>query len=122
MSKTDGSAVGFPNFMWLFWYIMLGIAFGSIFSREKNNNNENKYKCGMLFITMMALGYAWYPMFFGKGALFLALLICEVVLLLSIFCFICFWRINLCYASIMCMFSIWMIWMVILNIIVFLNC
>lgn len=108
--------------IWILWFVLLGIAFGSIFSGEKNNNNENKYKCGMLFTTMMALEYAWYPMFFGKGALFLALLICECVLLLSVFCFISFLRINLYYAMIMCGFSLWMIWMVILNFIVFINC
>jgi len=108
--------------MWLFWYVVLGIAFGEVVESKQTRNEASKYKGGMFFVIMMALGYAWYPLFFGSGALFLGLLICEFVFILSTVCTVYFACIDRLSSLFMAMFSFWMLWMIGLNIIALLNC
>lgn len=108
--------------MWIFWYIILGIAFGTVIGCKEIRNEASKYKGGMIFVIMMAMSYAWYPLFFGCGALFFGLLVCESVFILSILCAVCFTSVNRLSSLFMSAFSFWMLWMVGLNITALLNC
>jgi tryptophan-rich sensory protein len=102
--------------LWSLWYILLGAAFGMVLGCWPGPYEAVKYKGGMLFVLMMALGYIWYPLFFGAAALFFALLVCEAVLVLSVLCAFCFLRVKRAAALVMFAFSAFMIYMVVLNI------
>ena len=103
-------------FSWIIWYLTLGGVIGSVLGSHYCRDEVAKYKGGMLFVLMMALGYVWYPLFFGAAALFFALLIAEAVLTLSILCAFIFMRVKKWAAWAMFCFSVWMAYMVIINI------
>jgi tryptophan-rich sensory protein len=102
--------------LWSFWYILLGAAFGVVLGCWPGSDEAAKYKGGMLFVLMMALGYVWYPLFFGAAELFFALLVCEAVLVLSVLCALCFLRVKRAAALVMFSFSAFMVYMVVLNV------
>ena len=108
--------------MWCFWYAVLGITFGTVIGSKRPQNEVSKYKGGMIFIIMLSLGYVWYPLFFGSAALFLSLLVCEIVFVLSVICAVYFSQVNRYSSFAMIIFSLWMLCMVILNIVALLNC
>ncbi len=102
--------------LWVAWYIVLGGVFGSVLFGHVCRDEVAKYKGGMLFMLMMALGYLWYPIFFGAAALLFALFVAEAVLALAFLSAIYFFRVRKGAGWIMLGFSLWMIYMVLLNI------
>jgi tryptophan-rich sensory protein len=103
-------------FLWVGWYILLGGAFGVVLGCRSSPDEASKYKGGMLFVLMMALGYVWYPLFFGAAALFFALLVAEAVLVLAVLSALCFMRVKRSAALVMFLFAFFMVYMVVLNI------
>lgn len=101
--------------VWIVFYILLGGAYGSVMGCVCCHDDALRYKGGMLFVLMMALGYVWYPLFFGAAALFAALFVCEAVLILSVMCAILFMRVRKWAGWVMVLYSIWMLYMVMLN-------
>lgn len=108
--------VAVMTLLWMVWYILLGMAFGSVLYGRFCCNEVSRYKGGMLFVLMMSLGYVWYPLFFRAFAFFIALLICEAVLVLSFFVAVFFLRVRRLAGIVMLAFTAWMVFMTILNI------
>lgn len=101
---------------WIFWYLTLGCVIGSVLGCCSCRDDVARYKGGMLFVLMMAIGYVWYPLFFGAATLFFAQLAAEAVLTLSVLCALLFIRVKKWAAWAMLCFSAWMVYMVILNV------
>ena len=105
--------------IWSAWYFVLGALFGAImFSGEPAGvicvRTVEKYRGGMYFITMILLGFLWYPLFFVTARLALAALLSLAVTVLALLCALSYWRISrvagaimLAHALYLFVFSFW---------------
>ena len=66
--------------------LSLGIALGSCFCPC----GEKKYQGAMWFTVALALGYAWYPIFFCARLFLVSVIVCALCLFASILSTVCF--------------------------------
>ena len=70
--------------VWTILYFLIGAAAGAVFGFEDKCLEAVKYKGLFLFVLMLFFNYIWYPLFFGGGMFFIALLDILVMIILSL--------------------------------------
>ena len=74
-----------------------------------------KYKGLFLFVLMLFFNYIWYPLFFGGGMFFIALLDILVMIILSLAIRKLFGKIYFTAKLIMTVYIIWLVYAALLN-------
>lgn len=101
--------------VWTVLYILIGGAAGIVACRCDRYLEGDKLKGLLLFIIMMVFNFAWYPLFFGAQAFFAALVTVIMMIILSFFAMIFFWRISKTAAVIMGIYILWLLFAAYLN-------
>lgn len=95
--------------------VAMGFACGLILSQRRCGKiGEEKYRSGMLFVILITLWLATYPMMFRSCMLGVTLLFLTAACVLSAICTLLFSRIRLLSASIALVFSCWIGYLIIL--------
>ncbi|MBQ8408725.1 MAG: tryptophan-rich sensory protein [Clostridia bacterium] len=83
--------------IWLFnalsviWSILTGLAVGAVVGcRPRGNGEIQAYRGGLFFLASFFLSACWYPVFFGSGRVFVALILSFVAVICSALC-VCSW-------------------------------
>ena len=75
-------------------YIVAGLSLGFALGNRFCACGERKYQGAMWFCICLAIGYAWYPIFFCARLFLIALLSCALCLFSSICATICFANVS----------------------------
>ncbi|MGM9632227.1 MAG: TspO/MBR family protein [Eubacteriales bacterium] len=96
-------------------YIVAGISLGSALGNRFCSSGERKYQGAMWFCIALALGYAWYPIFFCSRLF----LVSIIVTVLCVFCAVCA---TVCFISVSkiafifaFLYDIWLFYLAFLN-------
>lgn len=101
------------------FYIVAGISLGAALGNRFCLCGELKYQGAMWFCISLAIGYAWYPIFFCSR-LFLVSLIASVLCLFSATCAtICFARVSAISFAFAVLYEAWLLYLTSLNIQIF---
>ena len=112
----------FFKLSWSAWYFLLGAVFTIASSSCERSKQIYKLQGNMLFIIMMIFNYIWYPLFFGAEAIFLALIACAAVIILSFFVFCKYIKVSYVCGSVMLLHLLWLFYLFCLNaIVLFIN-
>ncbi|MBE6607992.1 MAG: tryptophan-rich sensory protein [Ruminococcaceae bacterium] len=98
--------------LWTLFYITFGFTLEIILSTRCVLHKE-KLVC--LFIFTVALGYLWFPFFFGANAFFLSFLICVMISVMTFVTLKKFLRINKLVSVIMGVYFVWLLYCCALN-------
>ncbi len=106
--------------LWMLWYFVLGALFAMVTfgGRKDFRTQADKYRGGMLFLSMLFLGFLWYPLFFSAGRTFLAALLLLAVLVLCILTALCYIRVFRVAGIVLLLHAAFLFWLLILNIII----
>ncbi len=102
--------------IWSIIYIALGFAAGLVYPGCRCSKS-GKHRIGLLFsyFALIFLLFLWYPLFFGAGLFFLALIDAALIILCTFFTVKCFYKINFISALIMSAVLLWTIFCFVLN-------
>lgn len=101
--------------VWTILYFLIGAAAGAVFGFEDKCLEAVKYKGLFLFVLMLFFNYIWYPLFFGGGMFFIALLDILVMIILSLAIRKLFGKIYFTAKLIMTVYIIWLVYAALLN-------
>lgn len=114
-------AVGTVPPMWVMillfsaFYFIAGLALGVALGNRFCACGERKYQGAMWFCISLAIGYAWYPVFFCARLFLISLLMCALCLFAGICATVCFAQvsgISLCFSII---YDSWLLYLTFLN-------
>ena len=70
--------------VWTILYLLIGGCAGAVYGVRDKCFETLKYKSLLFFVLMLFLNYVWYPVFFGAGARFIALIICGALIAITL--------------------------------------
>lgn len=119
-------AIWLFNFLCIFWFFVCGIASGSIFGRMLCGRISGReeiflYRGGLFFVSMFFLSLIWYPLFFGGEAIALSLLIIFLCVICSAMCALSWRGISVFSCIIMIANSLWLFYILLVNLLVILH-
>ena len=85
-------AIVFP-IVWSVLYVLIGGSAGAVACVCDRSHEADKYKGLLFFVIMMVFNFIWSPLFFGAEAYFAALCAIIVMIILTFFIIISFYRI-----------------------------
>jgi len=100
-------------------YIVAGLALGFALGTQFCVRAERKYQGAMWFVLSLALGYAWYPLFFCAKLFLVSIIVCALCLFSSICASICFADVSRPSLVFSLIYNAWLAYLFILNIQVF---
>ena len=100
---------------WTLSFFIVGCAGGFVFAYRTAGQSIEKYKGCMYFVLLCVLELCWYPTLFGKGFVFLSVLLCVLILCLSLVTTFCFYRVTSFSGMLMLFHDVWLIYMLLLN-------
>lgn len=111
------------NFLSMIWFFVSGVAFGIIIYRivaRRNGLSEviAGYKGGLFYVALVFLCLNWYPLFFCCRPA-VALIISLASVMCAVFCGIIWQKIDRYAALIMLSYSVWLVYIFIVNATVF---
>ena len=101
--------------VWTIMYILIGGAVGAIACNHDRALESEKYKGLLFFILMMIFNFVWSPLFFAAEAYFAAFCAIIMMIILSFFALLCFFRIYVVCALAMAVYMIWLFYAAYLN-------
>ena len=107
------------SLLWMIWYGLLGASFAAtlVLARKLSPVGcAEIYRGGMLFLTMIFLGYVWYPLFFAAGHIWLATLVLLGVLALCILTAICYIRLCRMAGIVLFCHAAWLVWLCVVSV------
>lgn len=119
-------AIWLFNFFCIFWFFLCGIAVGSIFGRMLCGRISGReeiylYRGCLFFVSMFFLSHMWYPLFFGGNRIALSLLIIFLCAMCSALCAISWRRASLFSCVIMIANSLWLFYILLVNVLVIMH-
>ncbi len=105
--------------LWSLSLFLIGCAAGFVLGYRKGGCEIEKYKGCMLFILLAVLELVWYHVFFSATMILVSVLISIAVLLLSIWIMTLFYRVTKFAGMLFLLHNVWLIYMVVLNVIIF---
>ena len=101
--------------VWAFSFFIVGCAGGFVLAYRTAGRESEKYKGIAYFVLLGVLELCWYPTLFGRGYVFLSVLLCLLILCLSLATTFCFYRVT-SFAGVLLLFhDVWLIYMLLLN-------
>ena len=108
-----------PSFVfpivWTILYILIGGAAGAVACNQDRALESEKYKGLLFFILMMIFNFVWSPLFFAAEAYFAAFCAIIMMIILSFFAMLCFFRIYIVSALAMAVYMLWLFYAAYLN-------
>ncbi len=106
--------------LWMLWYFILGATLAYVLSSSRCDraSRAEVYRGGMLFLSMLFLGFVWYPLFFVAARFFLAWLIVFAVLALCVLSAWGYWRVSRLVSVILLSHAVFLFYLWIVNFIV----
>ena len=104
---------------WLLWYGILGAVFVGTLCRAGRVSPSARadiYAGGMLFLTMIFLGFLWYPLFFSAGVLLLSAILMLIITALCIACGCLYIKCCRPAATVLFCHAAWLVWLCVVNI------
>ncbi len=116
-------AIWLFNFFCIFWFFVCGIAVGSIFGQKLCGRISGReelclYRGCLFFVSLFFLSLMWYPLFFGGNALALSLLIIFLCVICSALCAMSWREISLLSCVLMIANSLWLFYILLVNLLV----
>ena len=111
--------------MTLLWTLSLfvnGCAAGLALSYRLGGCDTEKYKGGMYFLLLTVLELLWYPTLFGASLVFLSVLEALLILCFAVATTLSFYRVTKLAGMLLFLHDIWLLYAVILNIAVLVQC
>ncbi len=111
--------------VWLFSLLQLlgllsiGCAAGLVLGWRDKSCAVDKYKGCLFFVLLAAIELCWYPTLFGGGILFLCVIEAVLMLFLSIFVAVCFFRISGLSGILLSLHSVWLLYLLVFTCAVF---
>ncbi len=102
--------------MWTLWYFVLGALLGAVL-HTYGGNCIGAWRGGFFFLLMLFTGYLWYPLFFMRQNLLLALLVLLAVLVCAALCALQWQGLSLAAGAVMWTHVLWLLYMLILQLI-----
>ena len=103
------------SIVWAFSFFIVGCAGGFVLAYRTAGQNVEKYKGSMYFVLLCVLELCWYPTLFGKGFVFLSVLLCLLILCISLATTFCFYRVTSFAGMLLLLHDVWLIYMLLLN-------
>ncbi len=128
--KLDSGGVIPP--LWIFnllstaWCFIAGFASGIVLSevklcRARGEQEIRAYQGGLFFISLVFLSLIWYPLFFVSERLFLSFSVSLAAAVCACLCSLLWKRVS-CFSSLICAaYSLWLVYVLALNLAVLLK-
>lgn len=100
-------------------YIVAGLALGLTLGNRVTPRTDKKYQGAMWFCISLALGYAWYPIFFCARLFLISVFISVLCLFTSVCAGVCFAsvsKMSFCFAL---LYDLWLVYLLLLNVQIF---
>lgn len=94
--------------IWTFFYLAIGAAAGIVLSAGRCCRRNVRRSGIVWWSIVMALGFLWFPCFFGAGRFLLSLLLIPLMILASFQTIRGFIRISLLSALVMVLYAVWL--------------
>ena len=106
--------------LWTFWYFALGAILGAMLSAH-GCSCIGAWRGAFFFLLMLFAGYLWYPLFFVRQNLLLALLVMLGVIVCAVLCALQ-WQ-GICAAAGIVLWThvLWLLYMLILQLVCVFN-
>ena len=101
--------------VWTVIYILIGGAAGAVSCSCGRAYEADKYRGLLLFVIMIVFNFIWSPLFFGAGAYFAAFVAILMMIALTVFIILHFWRIYRICGVAMALYLIWLLFAAYLN-------
>ena len=101
--------------VWTASFFIVGCAGGFVLAYRTVEDRAEKYKGCMYFLVLCGMELCWYPTLFGKGVVFLSVLLCVLILCFSLATTFCFYRVTSFSGVLMLFHDVWLIYMLLLN-------
>ena len=108
----------FFKLVWTIMYILVGASLANVLSCMEKCKQIYKYRSGMLLIMMCIFNCIWYPLFFGAESIFLALMACAAMVVLTFFALKNIIKVSLLSTLSMSVYMIWILYLFFLNAVV----
>ncbi len=106
--------------LWTLWYFALGAVLGATLYAY-GSNCIGAWRGGFFFLLMLFAGYLWYPLFFMRQSMLLALLVLLAVIVCAAFCALQWQGISLASGVVMWVHVLWLLYMLVLQLICVFN-
>ena len=100
-------------------YVIIGFALGVALGNRFYCCGEKKYQGAMWLVICLALGYAWYPLFFCTRLFLVSICACALCLFSSICATICFASVSKLSFFLALFYDCWLLYLFFLNMQVF---
>ena len=97
------------------FYIVSGAALGLSLGTRFCPHAEKKYQGAMWLCISLALGYAWYPIFFSAKLFFISLIVSTACFLCTVFATICFSYVSRLSFFLSLVALLWLLYLTLLN-------
>ena len=97
------------------FYVVAGLSLGVTLGNKFCSCGEKKYQGAMWFCICLALGYAWYPIFFCSRLFFVSLIVDLLCLFSGVCATICFYRVSKLSFCLAIVYNAWLLYLTILN-------
>lgn len=103
------------SLLWLLWYFALGAVCGAVLAGH-GACSVAAWRGTVFFVLMLGLGLVWYPLFFGRQAVGLCLLITVLLLILCVLCALNWQQLSLVAGAVIYLHGLWLVYMLILQV------
>lgn len=108
-------SVFWMTLLWGTWYFLLGAAFGLVMFSEAccgviSFSTVSKYRGGMFFVSMILLGFLWYPLFFVAARFALCALLCLVLTCLAVLTGWQYWHVSKLAGVLLFVHALFLVW------------
>ena len=110
------------TFLWTLAFFINGCAAGMVMSYRLSGCDAEKYKGCLYFVLLTIVELLWYPALFGSQLVFVSVLDAIFTLCLSIVVTLHFYRVTKLAGMLFLMHDIWLVYMLIMNFAVLINC
>ena len=101
------------------FYIVSGLSLGTALGNKYCANGEKKYQGAMWFCISLALGYAWYPLFFCARLFLVSMILSLVCFATSLFATLCFINVSKISFFLSLFSNCWLLYLLFLNMQIF---
>lgn len=101
------------------FYLVAGLSLGIALGNRFCSCGEKKYQGAMWFCICLALGYAWYPIFFCARLFLISLIVSLLCLFAGGCASICFSQVSRSALTLSVIYDLWLLYLAFLNLQIF---
>ncbi len=101
------------------FYIVAGLSLGVALGSRFCSCREKKYQGAMWFVISLALGYAWYPLFFSARLFLVSIIVSTLCLFTGICATVCFAEVSKLSFFLAIIYDCFLIYLLLLNLQIF---